>query len=177
MSMKSTPERYGTVALTLHWLSAALILSLIPMGFAMQSVPESLRLGLYGAHVVLGILIGLLTLVRLVWWMAFDRRPQASHEDPPYQRFLAKAVHAGFYIALIVLAVSGIRMLVISPLGTMLAAGDLSLMPMKLDGRPPRLVHGLMARLLMGLFVLHLIGALYHHWIRRDGALERMSFR
>ncbi len=177
MSIKSTPDRYGTVALGLHWVSAALILLLIPMGFAMQAAPEGLRLALYRTHVILGVLIGLLTLARLVWWIAFDHRPQSAHDDPPLQRFLAKAVHVGFYAALIVLAVSGTRMLVMDNLGTMLAAGDLSLMPMGLTGRPPRLVHGLMARLLMGLFVLHVIGALYHHWVRRDGALGRMSFR
>ncbi len=43
MTMKSTSDRYGAVALTLHWTSAALILSLIPLGFAMQSAPDGLR--------------------------------------------------------------------------------------------------------------------------------------
>ena len=172
MTMKSTSDRYGAVALALHWTSAALILSVIPLGFAMQSAPESLRLGLYRAHVLAGGLAGLLTLIRLFWWLALDRKPQAGH--PRLQRLAARAVHAGLYGAVLVLAFSGIAILLASGLGAVLASGDLSLMPADLASLPPRLAHGLMARLLVGLLILHLLGALYHHWIRRDGTLKRM---
>jgi cytochrome b561 len=175
MSIKSTSERYGTVARTLHWMSAVLILLLIPLGFVMQTAPEGLRLGLYRAHVVIGLLTGVLTLLRLIWWLALDRKPQASRDTVSLQHILAKAVHGAFYVALLVLAVSGIRMLVLSNLGTMLFIGDLTLAPVNLAGRPPRLVHGLMAYLLIALFVLHVLGALYHHWIERDGTLSKMG--
>ena len=37
MPAKSSAERYGTVALSLHWASAALILALVPLGFSMQA--------------------------------------------------------------------------------------------------------------------------------------------
>lgn len=172
MHLKSTSHRYGAVALTLHWTSAALILSLIPLGFAMQSATDGLRLGLYRAHVLAGGLAGLLTLIRLFWWLALDRKPQARH--PRLQRLAAGAVHGGLYGAVLVLTVSGIGILLASGLGAILATGDFSLMPADLTSLPPRLAHGIMARLLVGLLILHLLGALYHHWIRRDGTLERM---
>ena len=172
MLLKSTSDRYGVVALALHWTSAALILSLIPLGFAMQSAPDGLRLGLYRAHVIAGGLAGLLTLIRLLWWLALDRKPQANH--PRLQRLAAGAVHGGLYGAVLVLTFSGIGILLASGLGAMLASGDLSLMLADLMSLPPRLAHGLMARLLVGLLILHVLGALYHHWIRRDGTLGRM---
>jgi cytochrome b561 len=172
MTMKSTSDRYGAVALTLHWTSAALILSLIPLGFAMQSAPDGLRVGLYRAHAAAGGLAGLLTLARLLWWLVLDRRPEARH--PRLQRLAAGAVHAGLYGAVLVLTASGIGILLASGLGAALASGDLSLMPADLASLPPRPAHGLAARLLVGLLILHLLGALYHHWIRRDGTLERM---
>jgi len=174
MPMKSTPERYGTVALTLHWTSALLILALIPMGFAMQAAPDAVRLGLYRTHAVIGVLVGALTLMRLVWWLALDRKPKASHDHPPLQRRLARGVQAGFYAVVLILTASGIGMMAISGLGAALASGDLSLMPADLMHLPPRLAHGAMARLLMALLVLHVLGALYHHWARRDGTLGRM---
>ena len=174
MTMKSTSDRYGAVALALHWTSAALILSLIPLGFATQSAPESLRLGLYRAHVLAGGLAGLLTLIRLFWWLALDRKPEINPHHPGLQRLAAGAVHAGLYGAVLVLTFSGVGILLASGLGAVLASGDLSLMPADLASLPPRLAHGLMARLLVGLLILHLLGALYHHWIRRDGTLKRM---
>lgn len=174
MSLKSTLDRYGTVALILHWTSALLILALIPMGFAMQSAPEALRLELYRAHAMIGIFVGVLTLARLGWWLAFDRKPTSDADSSPLQRYAAKGVHAGLYGIVIVLTASGIGMTAISGLGTALTSGDPSLMPEDLMHFPPRLAHGLMARLLIVLLVLHVLGALYHHWWRRDGTVGRM---
>lgn len=174
MSLRSTYHRYGSVALTLHWLSAALILLLVPMGFAMASAPESVRLWLYQAHAIIGVTVGLLTLMRIAWWLAVDRRPQPSSDHSPLQRRLAKAVHIGFYGVLLFLTVSGIGMTALSNLKTALILGDASLLPRNLTNLPPRLAHGAMARLLIVLLVLHVLGALYHHWIKRDGTLRRM---
>jgi cytochrome b561 len=41
---------------------------------------------------------------------------------------------------------------------------------------PPRVPHGIGARLLLGLFVLHVGAALYHYFVRGDGLLQRMWF-
>lgn len=174
MSLKSTADRYGSIPLTLHWLSAGLILALIPVGFAMQEATGELRIGLYRAHAVAGGLVGTLTLMRLVWWVVFDQKPKALSHPSVLQRLLAKSVHAGLYGVVLVLALSGIGLLATSGLGVALLTGDVSLTPADVTGLPPRLAHGLMARLLIGLLILHVLGALYHHWIKRDGTLGRM---
>jgi cytochrome b561 len=177
MTMKSTPERYGSVALILHWASAGLILSLIPLGFAMQRAPDTWILGLYRTHAALGLLAGLLTVLRLVWWLGLDRKPVPPCDHSPLQRRLATTVHTMLYGAVLALTISGIGLMVVNSLGTMLVTGDLSLMPADLMLLPPRLGHGVMARLLIALLILHVLGALYHHWIRRDGTLSRMRPR
>lgn len=173
MPAKSSAERYGTVALSLHWASAALILALVPLGFSMQAASGETKLILYHAHAILGVLVGLLTLARLIWWLALDRKPQAQFGSP-VQRRLAKAVHGGLYLALVVLAVSGLVLTVSSGLASAFLAGDWAQMPTSYADLPPRRAHGFMARVLIALFVMHLVGALYHHWIRRDGTLGRM---
>ena len=56
-------------------------------------------------------------------------------------------------------------------------------MPSLLAGGPvpdfsaliPRVAHGIMARLLLALFVLHFGAAIYHQVIRRDHLLARMG--
>ena len=40
----------------------------------------------------------------------------------------------------------------------------------------PRRVHGLLAKLLMALVLLHVAGALYHQFVQRDGLMARMGF-
>lgn len=173
MPAKSTAERYGTVALSLHWASAALILALVPLGFSMQTASGETKLMLYHTHAILGVLVGFLTLMRLVWWLAFDRKPQAQ-SGSALQRGIARAAHGGLYLALVVLAVSGLVLTVSSSLVSAFLAGDWSLIPASFADLPPRRVHGFMARALMALFALHVLGALYHHWIKRDGTLGRM---
>jgi cytochrome b561 len=39
----------------------------------------------------------------------------------------------------------------------------------------PSVVHGLAARLLIGLLILHIAAALFHHFVRRDRLLARMG--
>ena len=41
---------------------------------------------------------------------------------------------------------------------------------------PPRVPHGIGARLLLALLILHAGAALYHHFVRPDGLLWRMWF-
>ena len=67
MPLKSTCTHYGGMAVVLHWLSAVLILGMIPAGFLMQGVDESVKPVLYCGHVATGALVLVLTLARLTW--------------------------------------------------------------------------------------------------------------
>ncbi|MDB0573937.1 cytochrome b/b6 domain-containing protein [Ralstonia solanacearum] len=72
--MKSRADRYGTVAISIHWLSAALILALLISGLcAASAIDTAHKVGLLRLHVPAGIAVLLLTLVRIVWWWRFDR--------------------------------------------------------------------------------------------------------
>ncbi len=68
--MKSTSTRYGTVAVTIHWISALLILALLGSGFRAAGLADSAaKASLLSVHVPLGIRILVLTLARLAWRM------------------------------------------------------------------------------------------------------------
>jgi cytochrome b561 len=176
MSLKSTPDRYGSVAVTLHWMSAALIILLIPMGFAMQEAVDDLRVTLYRAHVVLGLAIGLLTLARIVWWAAFDKAPTKDMSAPRFQRVLAVIVHRGLYVAILAAVVSGIGMMVLSGAGQLLFGSGIAPSPGYLMRYPPRIGHEVASKIMIALLVLHVAAALYHHWVRREGTLRRIGF-
>ena len=75
MSLKSSTQNYGLVAISIHWLSALAIILMLASGQAMDFNPASVG-AILPYHVTLGALVGVLTLFRVVWWLAFDRQPR-----------------------------------------------------------------------------------------------------
>jgi cytochrome b561 len=172
MQIKSSPHRYGTVAIAIHWASAGLIAALLVTGFAAaNSAAAETKAALLSFHLPLGVIVLALTLFRLLWWLFADRHPQAASSLSPLQCRAAHFVHRAFYLVLLVMAASGIGMLVLS--GVIPNGLDPATLP-DFNLYPPRRLHGLMAFLLVGLIVLHVAAALYHHLVKRDGVMSRM---
>jgi cytochrome b561 len=77
--LKSTPTRYGTVAIAIHWTSAALILLALAGGLVMANVADpAIKATILPIHATLGTLALLLTLARIGWWIWGDRRPSPT---------------------------------------------------------------------------------------------------
>ena len=174
--MKSTPTRYGTVAVTIHWLSVVLIVMLLASGFRAASMTDpDIKTGLLSIHAPLGMAILILTLARVLWWWFADRKPDPVAGDPAWQRFVARAVHILFYVVIIGMASSGIGMMALSGAGAILFEGSGAALPNFHDFLP-RVPHGIGARLMVALLILHAGAALYHQFVKRDGLLTRMWY-
>src|SRR5690606_26394217 len=107
--MKSRPDRYGGVAVTIHWLSAIAIFVLLGSGFgAAMAVDPVARIGLLRLHVPLAIIVLILTIGRLAWWVLADRKPAPIANTPGWQEASASAVHLLLYVVLFVMLGSGI---------------------------------------------------------------------
>lgn len=176
MPAKSTPTKYGSIAITLHWLRAALILVLLVSGFrAAGTVAADAKAAILMAHAPVGITVFILLVVRIVWWLFFDKKPNDIGGQPRWQEVSAHAVHYAFYAVLFLMTASGIGMFILSGAGPILFGGGTEVLP-DFDKLAPRVPHGLGARLLVALVVLHAGAALYHQFIRKDGLLTRMWF-
>lgn len=173
MSLKSSHGRYGSVAITIHWLTAIIILMLFATGLlaAGQADPDA-KLALVRFHVPLGMAVLVLTLLRIVWWWVADRRPDLPADQPGWQKFMAIGVHFALYAVILLLASSGIATLVLSGALPAIIAG--TALP-DLETVLPRLVHGVAGKLMLGLLALHIGAALYHQFVRRDHLLARMG--
>lgn len=170
MPVKSTPTRYGSVAIAIHWSSALAIILTWMAGFSVANL--SANPPVLVAHIILGTIVLLLTLLRIVWWVLADRHPAPPADDPAWQRVVANTVHVALYVLLILMASSGIVTLLLSgALPTILAGGAVP----DLSNLIPRIAHGIMSKLLLALFVIHVGAALYHQAIRRDHLLARMG--
>ena len=173
MSAKSTSTRYGSVAIAIHWLTALLIVMLFVTGLlAAGTTDAAAKLALLRAHIPLGAGALLLTLLRIVWWLVADRRPDLPSNQPAWQKFMAKAVHIALYAIVLESASSGIATIVLSGALPMIIGGGT--LP-DLASVLPRAVHGIGSKLMLGLLALHVGAALYHQFIRRDHLLARMG--
>ena len=176
MSLKSSQTQYGSVAVTIHWLTALVIIAALGTGFRAANMPDAAaKAQILAVHAPLAIAAVLLTLARILWWSFADRKPDPIGNVPNWQHKSARAVHLLFYVVILGMGASGIGMFVLSGAGPVIFVAGEGQMPNFWDYKP-RLPHGIGARILIALFVLHAGAALYHQFIRRDGVLRRMWY-
>jgi cytochrome b561 len=175
-------ERYGLVAIVLHWLVAALVLANIAIGlaFANSKAAEAGISALTQLHKSIGLSVLMLSVARLAWRFTYRAPPSAQ----PYG-LLARAVHILFYGLLIAIPLAGWALVSISPrniptryfgLFVWPHIGWLHSLPLaqrRHDISAFVLVHNCLAFLTLALIALHVAGALYH-MARRDGVMRRM---
>ncbi|MBE2248648.1 MAG: cytochrome b/b6 domain-containing protein [Myxococcus sp.] len=163
-------ERWSTPLIALHWLSAALLVGLVVVGFVMVDLPAdtALRRGLGRAHSLTGVALGLLTLVRLVVRL---RGPSpAPLPLAPLHRRGASFIQGLLYVGLFGMAATGVATAYRSNWHGYLEGAEPS--PV-FDGLRSRQVHeGLVAGLLV-LVGAHVIGALVQQ-LRKGGTLRRI---
>ena len=169
-------EQYNRGAITLHWVTAALVVANLLLGLSMVALPVSPRkLHWYLFHKSIGITIFLLTSLRIAW-RAIRPHP-APVPMPLWQQRAARASHALLYVLLFVIPLSGwiyssatgvqVVWLGIVPLPD-LVPKDKSL------GDALRLVHVSLNACLFAVIVVHVAAAIKHHFVDRDAALARM---
>jgi cytochrome b561/polyisoprenoid-binding protein YceI len=168
-------ERYSTGAIVLHWLLALAMAFQVAVGFAMpHSGPYSFAP--MQLHKSVGITILLLTLVRLTW--RIFRRPPAAVEKG-WTALAAKIVHWAFYAVLLLgpltgwIIVSTASLHVPTVLFGVLPWPHLPL-PATLN-EPTEEVHEALGWLAIGLFMLHVAGALRHQFLLRDPVIARIA--
>ncbi len=173
--------RYTAVAITLHWLLALAIVGMFGVGVYMTDLPVSpLRMKLYNWHKWAGITFLVLTVLRLLWRVA-HRPPALSaaaiQAMPAWQTQAYHATHYLMYVLFFVVPLIGWAYS--SAAGYPIVwFGQIALpdLLVKDEGLADLIkpLHGLSAFALMGLAALHVAAALKHHWVDRDGLLQRM---
>ncbi len=175
MPAKSSPQRYGTVPIIIHWLSAIAILVMLSSGLSVANVrDETARVGILTVHVSVGIVVLLLTLMRLAWWIAVDRRPGHHRGIPGWQATVSQLVHYALYALIVLMLASGIALALLSGVVPGVFTGAVTTLP-DFETLPPFIAHSFGAWAMIALVGLHTLAALYHQFWRRDRLMARMG--
>lgn len=175
-TLPSDAGRYGGVAMALHWLLALLIIASFGVGLYMSDLPMSpARLKLFNWHKWAGVTILALSLLRLVWRLT--HRPPPDVPGPRWQQRAAHATHWALYALFILVPLAGwayssaagfpVVWLGVLPLPDFVS-------PDKALADVMKQRHAVLAWALGALVVLHIAAALKHHFVDRDGLLDRM---
>lgn len=168
------PLRYSKITSALHWLALPLILGLLASGGMMGDMQGPERLELLDIHRKIGLLTGLVFIVRIVFFF-LHARPRSDPAWPPLQAKIAKLVHAFLYLLPLIMVGSGMAAMVIFGLVSFIDSGDIAGY-LEAHRVPPMLVHSIAAKLLVAAILLHVLGGLYHHFVQKDGIFSRIWF-
>ncbi len=171
-------QRYTLTAQALHWVTAILMFSVLPLAWVMVNMPRTapLRDWLYTLHKSIGLTILALVAFRLAW--------RAAHPAPPlpvhlarWEALAARASHWLLYLVMIGMPISGY--LLSASAGHSTTYFDLFTLPAPPANKELRGVtlwlHVVTGQwLVYALIVLHLGATAWHVAVRRDRVLERM---
>lgn len=170
-------SHYTRTSVTLHWAMAALILSALFMGWTMTGMDISpARVKTYNYHKWVGVTVLALALVRLAW--AITHRAPPLPRMPRWQVIAARAGHGLLYLLMLAVPLSGwiysnysgypVVYLGKLPLPNIVER-DRALAGQWVE------VHEVLGALLALLVALHVLAALQHQFIAKDGLLRRMT--
>jgi len=187
MPLLNSRLRYGTVAMTLHWLIAAAILFNLCVGFYVAEImsdDDPSQFGYVQFHKSVGLTVLVLSVVRLLWRIV-NPVPPLPETLTPAMKVVARGTHYLLYFLVVAIPLTGWALVSSSPLGLQTSYFGLFHWPhIPFLAHLPRvqkkvLVHEFLAAHLylaisaMALLALHVAGALYHQR-HGDDVVRRM---
>jgi len=176
MTFRNTNRAWGSLTKALHWIIVLLIINQWLIAERADDLKGLEKLQALAWHKSFGITILMLAVIRLVWRL-LNPVPDLTAETRPWERVLAKVSHVLLYALIFALPLTG---------WMMSSARNFPVSWFKLFQLPDLVapsdalfhrmhdLHHLLFNVLVGVAVLHVAGALKHHFIDRNDVLKRM---
>lgn len=194
-----TNNHYTKTAIILHWLIGIAILAMFGLGWYMSELPKDapkamafdlFDLGIYNwqlteevsprtfyfnLHKSIGVtLLGLIVL--RIFWRITHRPPALLDSLSAAEKKLATAGHHALYLLMLLVPVSGVLMALYSKYGLKWFCTDLFA---GLDNPAMRdtfkEAHEFLGVVMLLVIIVHVLGAIKHKLIDKDGTMDRMS--
>ena len=177
--VRNTKTAWGWLSIALHWIGAIAIFVLLVHGWWMtHMVPRPERLANYAWHAALGYDLFLLVVLRLIWrWL--NPVPAQPAESKPWETLAAHAGHIGLYVLIFAVTLTGwiVATTARTPMTKDLLGVPLPALVTGIERSTRNLVeetHLVLAYTLAVLVAVHVVGALRHHFIKRNDVFRRM---
>jgi cytochrome b561 len=168
--------QYGPVAKTFHWLIFALLAAQYTVGSIMPHIGrKTLDEGWVAWHLSIGAAILLVIALRLLWRLGYPVPIPAT--IAPWERRLATLTHWALYALVFAMTVLGwaaansrgwdVKLLGLVTLPALAPKGSAW-------GHEAGDIHNVLVYVLLGFIALHVAGALFHYFVRRDRIVQRM---
>jgi cytochrome b561 len=175
--LRNTSQNWGGVSRLFHWTLGFLILGMIGFGWWMNHFPTRADRFFYRSiHADIGYAILLLMVVRLVWrWI---NPVPALPATPRWQRIAARVSHGAMYggtllVTMLGWAHSGAHKPDYADWFGLFRVPQFT-SPDKAAAAFYEEQHILFAYILLALIAVHVMAAIWHHFIKRDGVTGRM---
>jgi cytochrome b561 len=176
MANNLRPGAYGPTAKLFHWTIFLLLAAQYAVGSIMPHIGrKTLNEGWVNWHLSLGALILAVIVARFVWRLFHH---VALPDDlPGWETALSRFTHLTLYALVFAMTVLGwaaansrgwtVMLLGVAPLPQLVPNGSAW-------GHEAGDIHNILVYVLLGFIALHVAGALYHYFVKRDGVLQRM---
>ncbi|WP_019939658.1 cytochrome b [Bordetella sp. FB-8] len=165
---------YDRPTIALHWLTAALVLFQFTLAMIWDFFPKPEQHTMIVTHTSFGIVLAVVLLARLLWRTTAGRRLEHGSSLPD---LAARAAHLILYLLLVAVVVLGVMLRwsghnPLSFFGLTIASpfGPFSHATHEILGN----LHDFAAWSIIVIAVVHACAALFHHYVLRDGILQRM---
>lgn len=176
MRWRNSNTGYGAMAVTLHWVTALVMIGLFVLGLWMVELDyyDKWYKDAPALHKSIGILLFIAMLVRLLWRWG---NPRPEPIGRPLEKILALWAHRFQYLLLFAVMFAGY--LISTAEGRPVQVFNWFSVPATIHGFENQEdiageIHEILAWLLILLSSGHALAALKHHFINRDATLHRM---
>ena len=174
MRLTNSLTEYGSISKIFHWLSAAVLLIQIPLGFYLVDLDFSeKRLTIESIHIILGLSMFYLTVLRLIYKL-FNPTPSLRNNIFPGQKLIAKLNHFLLYLSILIITISGALKKLFSGERLDLFLSDIEI---KDNFELAELfydIHILSNYTLIALISLHIIAVIVHKIVFKENLLKRI---
>jgi len=176
MLLTNTENSYGLIAKFFHWIMGIMVIVMLIVGFLMGDYIEPpLKWQLFSIHKATGVLVLTLVILRLLWKF-YNTTVLLPADLPDWQKKTAKINIGLLYLLIILMSISGFLMTILSN-HNIDFYGLFTIKSFAQDLQFAKIfnkIHKKAAILFSALIILHILAALYHHFIRKDNVLKRM---
>lgn len=172
------PRRFDPVTIALHWSTVALLAAMFASAWlgAMATSHQQASL-LLAVHRSCGVTVWVVVVGRLIWRLGFGYMPDFPPAMPGLQRTLATLSEYGLYALVLVQPLTGMAQ-------SLTRGRPFPLLGLQVPAVMARdkvltgvlhAIHAWSAWTLLGLVAVHILAALFHRFVLRDGVFASMA--